>query len=249
MGNLFYEKEKKWYVYFYVFIPLAVFLFFYKAKFKLNLDIMKKDEKTIKDQPLWDLSDLYNGINDKSLEIDLKEITDRIEHFNKKHINKIKKLTGYELYKLLAEYEKICELMGKIGSFAYLKYAENLSIEENVIFFQKISERLTNLSSKLIFVNVEINELSDNENYLNNNEEIVVQNIDIYNSIDKLNDKLKTVIILRFFENLKIEEIAVITKTNISTVKSRLYKGIEIIKKNMRGEKNNYEYTQKNDTS
>lgn len=207
MGNLFYEKEKKWYVYFYVFIPLAVFLFFYKAKFKLNLDIMKKDEKTIKDQPLWDLSDLYNGINDKSLEIDLKEITDRIEHFNKKHINKIKKLTGYELYKLLAEYEKICELMGKIGSFAYLKYAENLSIEENVIFFQKISERLTNLSSKLIFVNVEINELSDNEinkklndsSNLKNNYKTYIENLRVFrkhqlsNDLEKLmNDKSTT---------------------------------------------------------
>ena len=71
----------------------------------------------------------------------------------------------------------------------------------------------------------------ENEHYLQSNEEIIVENIDVYNNIQKLNDKLKTVIILRFFENLKIEEIALITKTNTSTVKSRLYKGLNEIKK------------------
>lgn len=165
MGNLFYERESKWRTYLYLFVLLLVvaITFFYKSKFNMELDIMKKNEKTAKDQPLWDLSDLYNGINDKKLESDLKEIENRIEVFSKKYANKIKKLSGYELYKLLVEYEKICELMGKIDSFAYLKYAENLSVEENVIFFQKISEQLTNLSSKIIFVTVEINELSDSE--------------------------------------------------------------------------------------
>ena len=61
----------------------------------------------------------------------------------------------------------------------------------------------------------------------------IVENIDMYNIIQKLNYKLKTVIVLRFFENMKIEEIAFITKTNISTVKSRLYKAIEEIKLNL----------------
>ena len=66
-------------------------------------------------------------------------------------------------------------------------------------------------------------------------EEQLVENIDMYTIIQKLNKKLKTVIILRFFENLKIEEIAYITKTNSNTVKSRLYKGIEEIKKSIGG--------------
>ena len=67
--------------------------------------------------------------------------------------------------------------------------------------------------------------------YITSNEENIVENMDIYNNIQMLNDKLKTVVILRFFENLKIEEIAVITKTNINTVKSRLYKGLNELKK------------------
>lgn len=71
----------------------------------------------------------------------------------------------------------------------------------------------------------------EKELHINSHENELVEKIDIYETIQKLNEKLKTVIILRFFENLKIEEIAYITKTNSNTVKSRLYKGMEEIKK------------------
>ena len=71
----------------------------------------------------------------------------------------------------------------------------------------------------------------EKELHINSHENELVEKIDIYETIQKLNEKLKTVIILRFFENLKIEEIAYITKTNSNTVKSRLYKGMEKIKK------------------
>jgi len=38
---------------------------------------------------------------------------------------------------------------------------------------------------------------------------------------------------LRFFEDLKLEEIAVILEKNISTVKTRLYKGLEMLRISM----------------
>lgn len=63
------------------------------------------------------------------------------------------------------------------------------------------------------------------------NDNITIEGIDLYNNIGKLKEKLRTVIILRFFEDLKIEEIARITKTSPNTVKSRIYKGLEELKK------------------
>lgn len=57
--------------------------------------------------------------------------------------------------------------------------------------------------------------------------------LDLYDAIDKLPIKLKSVIILRFFEDLKIEEIAKITSSNVSTTKSRLYKALNILKIDM----------------
>lgn len=74
-------------------------------------------------------------------------------------------------------------------------------------------------------------ELKEIESKLEWNDNITVEGIDIYQKIQSLNEKLQTVIILRFFEDMKIEEIAKITNVNISTVKSRLYKGLKELKK------------------
>lgn len=62
------------------------------------------------------------------------------------------------------------------------------------------------------------------------NDNITLDGIDLFNNINKLKEKLRTVIILRFFEDMKIEEIAKITRTSPNTVKSRLYKGLEDLK-------------------
>ena len=61
-------------------------------------------------------------------------------------------------------------------------------------------------------------------------------NIDLYEAIDKLPGKLKTIIMLRFFEDMSLEEIAQTIKINLSTVKSRLYKALAVLKLDMKGE-------------
>lgn len=61
------------------------------------------------------------------------------------------------------------------------------------------------------------------------------QKVSVYVAIDRLPLKLKTVIILRFYEDLKFEEIAEITSTNLSTVKARLYRALKLLKNDMGG--------------
>ena len=59
--------------------------------------------------------------------------------------------------------------------------------------------------------------------------------IDLYTAIDKLPPEMKTIIILRFFEDVKLDEVAEITSTNLSTVKSRLYRALKYLKVDMEG--------------
>ncbi|RRN67144.1 sigma-70 family RNA polymerase sigma factor [Peribacillus simplex] len=54
--------------------------------------------------------------------------------------------------------------------------------------------------------------------------------IDLNNALDELPTQYKTVIILRFFEDLKLEEIAEIMDENINTVKTRLYRGLKLLR-------------------
>lgn len=49
----------------------------------------------------------------------------------------------------------------------------------------------------------------------------------LYNSINRLPEELKTIIILRYFEDLPLNDISIITKTNLNTVKTRLYSALK----------------------
>ena len=53
------------------------------------------------------------------------------------------------------------------------------------------------------------------------------KDVDLWNALATLEDKDRTVIILRYFEDYKISDIADIMEENVSTVKSRLYRGIK----------------------
>ena len=52
------------------------------------------------------------------------------------------------------------------------------------------------------------------------------ERLDLYDAIERLEPREQAIIRLRFFEDMKLEEIARVTATNLNTVKSRLYKSL-----------------------
>ena len=52
------------------------------------------------------------------------------------------------------------------------------------------------------------------------------ERLDLYAAIERLDPREQAIIRLRFFEDMKLEEIARATGTNLNTVKSRLYKSL-----------------------
>ena len=63
------------------------------------------------------------------------------------------------------------------------------------------------------------------------NEKAFEKDDSLYNSINLLPEELKTVILLRYFEDLPLKDISVITKTNLNTVKTRLYSALKRLRK------------------
>jgi RNA polymerase sigma-70 factor (ECF subfamily) len=59
------------------------------------------------------------------------------------------------------------------------------------------------------------------------------EDFDLQKALEALPDKYRTVIVLRYFEDLKIEEIAEILNENINTVKTHLYKSLEKLRIHM----------------
>ena len=141
-----------------------------------------------------------------------------------------------KLYRIAYTYTKNQENALDVVQEAITKSLENISKLRNEEYVKTwfyrilINEAIKASKNTKSFIDYETitNELSSQSN-----ENELIENIDTFAIIQKLKPKLKTVIILRFFENLKIEEIAYITKTNTNTVKSRLYKAIEDIRKDL----------------
>lgn len=79
-------------------------------------------------------------------------------------------------------------------------------------------------------------EVVTDEEYIfdeNNGECDKYHDIDLKNALDDLPEKYRSIIILRYFEDLKIEEISKVLNENINTVKTRLYKSLKILRISM----------------
>ncbi|MGI6368362.1 MAG: RNA polymerase sigma factor [Anaerolineae bacterium] len=59
--------------------------------------------------------------------------------------------------------------------------------------------------------------------------------MDLQQALNRLPANYRTVVVLRFFEEFKLEEIAQITSTNVNTVKTRLYRALEMMRVEMEG--------------
>ena len=58
-------------------------------------------------------------------------------------------------------------------------------------------------------------------------EQQLLLKLDLYKAVHQLPPELKTIIILRFWEDMKLSEIAHITQTNENTVKTRLRRALQ----------------------
>ena len=56
------------------------------------------------------------------------------------------------------------------------------------------------------------------------------ENFDLQRAMDNLPEKYRVVVVLRYFEDLKIEEIAEILNENTNTIKTRLYKSLKLLR-------------------
>ncbi|KOO47327.1 sigma-70 family RNA polymerase sigma factor [Viridibacillus sp. FSL E2-0187] len=66
------------------------------------------------------------------------------------------------------------------------------------------------------------------------NQEINLHDLDLYDAIDHLPITYKTIIILRFFEDMKIDDIAEMLGENSNTIKTRLYAALRKLRIEMK---------------
>ena len=111
--------------------------------------------------PAWDLSDLYKGIDDPQIKKDLASYKKNALLLNKKYQGKLNLLCAEEFLRALKLLEKNAVLGGRLGGFAYLNMSTQMKNPDAMIFYQNISETLTELAKPTIFFSLELNQLSD----------------------------------------------------------------------------------------
>lgn len=109
--------------------------------------------------PAWNLTDLYQGIDDPKIAAGLEKYRKFCKNFARKYKGNLYILSGAELGKALKEYEKHSSLASRIGGFAYLNMVTQMKNQEAVAFYQSINEKLTDYSKPLVFLRLEINAL------------------------------------------------------------------------------------------
>lgn len=72
--------------------------------------------------------------------------------------------------------------------------------------------------------------------YYSSGAEDVYPDMDLERTLDELPLKYRSVIVLRYFEDLKIEEVAEILNENVNTVKTRLYQALQLLRATMQDE-------------
>ncbi len=111
--------------------------------------------------PEWNLKDLYNGIDDAAIEADFKRADAEARAIKTEYEGRLGTLSGAELAKVIARYEKNDEILAKLMSYAQLVYAGNQSDPKLSRFYQTCQERMTDISAHTLFFTLEINRIPD----------------------------------------------------------------------------------------
>lgn len=111
--------------------------------------------------PKWNLTSLYQNREDPAIVSDIETVRQAINQFVSVHKGNIRRYTGAQLGKAIKEYEIISDRMGRLESYAYLQYSENMSHQKATLLYQNISEKMNELSAQLLFFQLELNHLSE----------------------------------------------------------------------------------------
>ncbi len=111
--------------------------------------------------PSWDLSDLYPGIESPELARDLEQAAAEAKDFAAKYETRMAALSGAEMAAALARFETLQETLGRITSYASLVYSGDQSDPKIGQFFQNVQEKVTEITTPLLFFSLEINRIED----------------------------------------------------------------------------------------
>lgn len=131
-------------------------------------------------------------------------------------------------------------------AYSYTKHAEDAwdivqeSIEKAIRSIQKSNfpESLNNWFYRIL-INTSLDYLRRNKRFVLTESVILenmiehedhYENVDLEKAMDHIPTEIRTIINLRYFEDLKISDIAIMLEQNENTIKTKLYRGLRLLR-------------------
>ena len=111
--------------------------------------------------PEWNLADLYAAPDDPAFARDMQQGEDDARRFAQDYKGKLAGLSGDALAEALKTYEGLSDLLGRTGSYAQLHYVGDTTDPKRAKFYGDVSARLTDISTILLFFELELNKIAD----------------------------------------------------------------------------------------
>ncbi len=111
------------------------------------------------DLPTWDLSDLYKGPSDPAIDADFAWAAGEAAGLVAAAQGKLAGMASADFAAAVKRYEALDERLGKLGSYAQLLYAQDMSSPDVGRFYQSVQERITEIAGTLLFFTLELNQL------------------------------------------------------------------------------------------
>jgi oligoendopeptidase F len=111
--------------------------------------------------PSWDLRDLYASPDSPEIAADLDRADADARAFAAAHAGRLAGHSGAVLAGAIAEYERIEEGLGRAMSYAQLLFSGDSNDPAVGRFYQSMTERVTAISTHLLFFTLELNRLDE----------------------------------------------------------------------------------------
>jgi oligoendopeptidase F len=110
---------------------------------------------------LWQLTDLYQGVDDPKVETDIAWCEQEAKALKEQFAGKVASLEANDLLALVLRLETLETLMGRIATFAFLNFTTQIQNAPAGAFLQKIKEEGSRIGRETVFFELEWSKVED----------------------------------------------------------------------------------------
>ncbi|MCX5965713.1 MAG: M3 family metallopeptidase [Cyanobacteria bacterium] len=121
---------------------------------------LQSQVKSISSAPAWDLSDLYNGLEDPAIQTDLQSLSQFASQFRETYRSHVNRLSPIQIADCLHQLEAMYERSGYLYAFPALIFNANTQDKIAKQAMDRAMEAYTQLQNQLLFCDLELKQLT-----------------------------------------------------------------------------------------